>query len=180
MNLKRTVLAAVAAAVLVGGVIAQPYGPGMMQGPGGGYGWGPGGMMGGYGPGAGMMGGGWGPGIMGPGMMGGGWGPGMMGGWGGGYPSDLSADQRSKISEAQQDFQKKQWAVMQQMHSLMWSANAPGSAGAPFDEQAARKSYDQVAALQKQMFENSIEYRKRVDAVLTPQQREEMRRGGQR
>jgi hypothetical protein len=59
---------------------AQPYGPGMMGGYGGGYGpgYGPG-MMGGYGPGW-MMGGGYGPGW-GPGMMGG-YGPGNYGGQG--------------------------------------------------------------------------------------------------
>ena len=149
--------------------VAQPgpgYGPGMM---GGGYG--PG-MMGGYG-GPGMM-GGYGGGA---GMMGGyGGGPGMMGGWGrGGYGvSDLTADQRKRIDEARQDFWKKQWPLMQQMHSTMW--NADQDPGAPFDEQAARRAYDSTAALHKQMFENMIEMRKRTDAVLTPKQRDELRR----
>ena len=141
--------------------VAQPgpgYGPGMM---GGGYG--PG-MMGGYGGGPGMM-GGWG----------GGYGPGMMGGGRGGYGvSDLTADQRKRIDEARQDFWKKQWPLMQQMHSTMW--NADQDPGAPFDEQAARRAYDSTAALHKQMFENMIEMRKRTDAVLTPKQREELRR----
>jgi Spy/CpxP family protein refolding chaperone len=143
----------------------------MMGGWGGGYGPGPGmmgGWGGGYGPGPGMM-GGWGGGY-GPG-------PGMMGGWGrGGYAglSDLSADQRKRIDEARQDFWKKQWPLMQQMHSTMW--NADQEPGAPFDEQAARRNYESVAALQKQMFDNQIEMRKRIDAVLTPKQREELRR----
>ena len=142
--------------------LAQPgpgYGPGMMGGYGPGYGYGPG-MMGGWG-------GGYGPGP----------GPGMMGGWGrGGYAglSDLSADQRKRIDEARQDFWKKQWPLMQQMHSTMW--NADQEPGAPFDEQAARRNYESVAALQKQMFDNQIEMRKRIDAVLTPKQREELRR----
>lgn len=171
--MKSKLMALVAAATLCAGVAAQPYGPGMMggYGPGGG-GYGPG-MMGGWGGGA----GGYGPGMMGgygPGMMGG-WGGGMMGGWGGGaWPADLSADQKAKLAGAQQEFQQKQWGLMQQMHQLTWSANAPGAA---FDEQAARKSYDASAALHKQMFENMIDMRKRVDAVLTPKQREDMRRG---
>lgn len=124
----------------------------------------------GYGPG--MMGGGYGPGMMG----GYGGGPGMMGGWGrGGYGvSDLTADQRKRIDEARQDFWKKQWPLMQQMHSTMW--NADQDPGAPFDEQAARRAYESTASLQKQMFENMIEMRKRTDAVLTPKQREELRR----
>ena len=172
---RKWTLAAAAVALAATAAIAQPgpgYGPGMMGGYGPGYGYGPGpGMMGGWG------GGGYGPG---PGMMGGwgggyGGGPGMMGGWGrGGYGlPDLTADQRKRIDDARQDFWKKQWPLMQQMHSTMW--NADQDPGAPFDEQAARRNYDSVAALQKQMYENQVEMRKRVDAVLTPKQREELR-----
>ena len=127
-------------------------------------GWGPG-MMGGYGPG--MMGGGYGPGMMG------GYGPGMMGGYGYGYGAlpDLTAEQRSKIVEIQREARAKQWPLMQQMQELMWSDSA-------YDEQGQRRDYDKMAALQKQMFENGIDTRKRIEAVLTPQQREQLRRGG--
>jgi Spy/CpxP family protein refolding chaperone len=102
-------------------------------------------------------------------------GPGMMGGYGG-MPPDLSPEQRTQLAEIQQEYRRKQWGVMQSMHSLMGSAEGPAPGGA-FDEQAARKNYDAVAALRKQMFENSLEARKRMDALLTPQQREQMRRG---
>lgn len=143
------------------------YGPGMMGGYGPGYGPGPG-MMGGYGP-------GYGPGPMmggyGPGMMGG-YGPGMMGGgYGYGRLPDLTPDQRSRIATIQRDFRARQWPLMQQMHELMWGD------GTATDEQAQRRDYDKLAALQKQMFENMLESRKRMDEVLTPQQRDEMRRG---
>lgn len=140
----------------------------MMGGPGYGYGYGYGegpGMMGGYGPG--MMGGG-------PGMgMGMGWGGGpMMGGGARGLGiADLSAEQRGKIKQAQQDFWKKQWPLMQQMHSASWDGDTE------LDDQAARKNYEAVAGLHKQMFENQLELRKRINAVLTPQQREALRRG---
>lgn len=151
---------------------APGYGPGMMwggpggsYGPGYGYGMGPGGF--GMGPGYGA---GPGYGMMGPGGFG--VGPGMMGGWGG-YPSDLSADQRASINQIQREFRSRQWPLMQQMHELMWADGAAGTA----DEQAQRRSYDQLAALQKQMFENMLEARKRMDGVLTPQQRDELRRG---
>lgn len=157
-------IAIVAAAVLGTAALAQP-GPG--YGPG-------------YGPG--MMGGGWGPGGgYGPGMMGG-YGPGMMGGWGGHGAlyglSDLTADQRKAIDQARQDFWKKQWPLMQAMHSAMW--NGEQDLGKPFDDQAARKNYDAIAALQKQMFDNMIEMRKHIDAVLTPKQREELQRAWSR
>ena len=174
--MKRTLMAMAVAAstLLAAGALAQSGGgPGMMGGPGYGYGYGYGeghGMMGGYGPG--MMGGGYGAG---PGM---GWGGGpMMGGGARGLGiADLSAEQRGKIKQAQQDFWKKQWPLMQQMHSIAWNASDSDAS----DEQAARKNYEAMAALQKQMFDNRLELRKRIDAVLTPKQREEQRRGWSR
>jgi Spy/CpxP family protein refolding chaperone len=106
--------------------------------------------------------------MPGPGM-----GPGMWGGVGN-LPASVSAEQRSKIAEIQRDARKRQWPLMQQMHELMWP-DAAGESGA-FDEQAQRRDYDRMAALQKQMFDNMLDSRKRIEAVLTPQQREEMRR----
>jgi Spy/CpxP family protein refolding chaperone len=155
---------------------AQPYGmgPGMMGGGGaGGWGMGPG-MMGGGATGYGM----------GPGMMGGcgpgdwGMGPGMMGS--GGYGEwaleqlDLSADQRAKIVEIQKELSGKRLDQMHRMHELHWQQrrNAPGA----FDEQAARASFAATTEARRQMFEASLDARKRIDAVLTPQQREQLAR----
>ena len=184
--MKRKLLAA-SAAVLLGTATAacsQPYGgmgPGMMggYGPGGGPGYGQGQ---GYGP-------GYGPGYgMGPGMMGGygGYGPGygmgpvMMGGYGpggyGGYGVDLSPEQRAKIADVQQEFGRKQWGLMEKMHEEggpMYQAFGSGA----FDEKIARKAYETMAEAQKQMFEASLQMRKKIDAVLTPEQREQMGRG---
>lgn len=183
MRREFTAFAIVALAVL--SACSQP-GPGGYGGVGPGYGpgYGQGGYGPGYGMGPGMMGGGgYGPGQgygMGPGMMGGGYGPGygmgpgMMGGFGR-LPSDLTPEQRTQVVRIQQEFQRKQWAVMQSMHALRWPAG--GGPGGAFDEQAARKNFDAMTALQKQMFENSIEARKQIDGVLTPQQREQLRAG---
>ena len=156
--MKRKLLAA-SAAVLLGtaaAVFSQPYGMGPGGGYGPGYGMGPG-MMGGYGP--------------------GGMGPGMMGGYGGyGYGPDLSAEQRAKISEIQQEFAQKHWELMGSMHRQggpMFEAFGPGAV----DEKAARKAYESMAEAQKQMFEASLQMRKKIDGVLTPEQREQMGRG---
>jgi Spy/CpxP family protein refolding chaperone len=170
--MKRKLLAVTAAALLgtAAAAFSQPYG----MGPGGGYGaggMGPG-MMGGYGPGYGMgpgMMGGYGPGGMGPGMMGG-FGPGL------GYGVDLSDEQRAKISGIQEELAQKHWELMGRMHQQggpMSQAFGPG----PIDEKAARKAYEAMAEAQKQMFELSLQSRKRIDAVLTPEQREQMGRG---
>lgn len=163
--MKRKILA-VAAALLTASAAAcaQPYGPGYGMGPGGGYG--PG-----YGMGRGMMGGGYGPGYgMGPGMMGGGY----------GYVPNLTPEQRTKLAEIQQEFAQQHWGLMSAMHSQggpMAQFFGPGAG----DEKAARQAYEAMAAAQKQMFEASLEMRKRMDAVLTQEQREQMRkywRGG--
>lgn len=188
--MKRAVIAAAVASLAVAAAaIAQPYGPGYGPGPGGGYGPGYGmgpGMMGGYGPGYGMgpgMMGGYGPGYgMGPGMMGGygpgyGMGPGMMGGFGALYGLDLTEEQRTKITEIRREVFGKQWELMGKMHQQggpMEQAYASGK----FDEKAARKTFDAMTAVRKQMFENSLQAHKRIDALLTPQQREQLRSGG--
>ena len=149
--------------------------PPMMGGYGPGYGIGPG-MMGGYGPGYGR---GYGPGYgMGPGMMGGyGMGPGMMGGYGGyGYGSvELTSEQRAKVAEIQDQFRKKQWALMQSMQQARWN-QADAYRDGKLDEKAARQSFEAMSTLRQQMFENSLEARKSFDAVLTPKQRKQLGR----
>lgn len=141
-------------------------GVGMM---GSGYGWGHG-MMGGYGMGPGM--GGYG---MGFGMGGGyGMGPGMMGdGWGMGPKDlpDLSAEQRSKISSIQDETRKKHWElmgqVMEEQSKLRKLYDAPKR-----DSAAITDSHKKISELQRRMYESSADAHKRVEAILTKEQRE--------
>ena len=185
---RKWIFAAVTAAVLSTPVIAQ-MGPGMMggYGPGPGYGMGPG-MMGGYGAGYGMgpgMMGGYGPGPgygMGPGMMGAygpgggcGMGPGMMGGYGyGGLASlKLSDEQQKKISDIQQDVSRKQWDLMGKMHEQGFHMH---QFGPTIDEKKAREAYQAMSSIHQAMFELSLDARKRIEAVLTKDQLEQLRR----
>jgi Spy/CpxP family protein refolding chaperone len=162
--MKRTLIgAAVAAAAILGGTaLGQGYGPG--------YGMGPGMMGGGYGPGygmgPGMMGGGYGPGYgMGPGMMG--------GGYGRGYAAlDLSEDQRKKIDAIQEEVLRKQGELMGAMHAQAGRMHDDFGK----DDAAARAAFDTMATMHKQMFETRLEARKRIDAVLTPEQRKQLGR----
>ena len=130
---------------------------------------GPGPARGRDGPGDGM-----GPGMMGQGD-GPGWGmgPGMMGGFGPGIQAlpSLTADQRSRLAGIQQELAQRQWPLMQQMHQLMWSRG-----GGSIDEQQERGNYDAAAKLHRQMFENSLQARRQMEAVLTAEQREQLRR----
>ena len=167
--MKRTLIgAAVAGAVLLAGTaLSQGYGPG--------YGMGPGMMGGGYGPGYGMGQG------MGPGMMGGGgygpgqgMGPGMMGGgYGSGYAAlNLTDEQRKKIDAIQEEVWSKQGELMGRMHAQSYRMHDFGKA----DDATARKAFDEMAAAHKQMFETRLDARKRIDAVLTPEQRKQLGR----
>ncbi|KPK08749.1 MAG: hypothetical protein AMJ64_02700 [Betaproteobacteria bacterium SG8_39] len=182
---------------MMGPGYGQGYGPGYGRGYGRGYGpMGPGMMGQGYG----QMGPGYGGGMMGPGMMGGygmgpgmmggyGMGPGMMGGYGmgpgmmGGYAAlDLSDAQRATIAEMQSGLRQTHWALMGTMHEARYTLSELESQG-KLDDAEARKAYDAMAAAHKQMFDSMLETRKRMNEVLTPEQREalgEHMRGGPR
>ena len=121
--------------------------------------------------GAGMMGFG-GFGMMGPGMMGG-YGPG--GSWGLGA-LNLTDAQRAKIADIQREASRKQWDIMgkaHEQHNQLQEQYELGTA----DDEATRKAYAAMADAHKQMFDTQLEVRKKIDAVLTPEQREQLRQG---
>jgi Spy/CpxP family protein refolding chaperone len=86
---------------------------------------------------------------------------------------NLTQEQRSRIAGIQKQARRKQWDLMEKMHEQGWR---PGPRDGQFDEQAARKTYDDMAAMRKQMFENMLDERKRIDSVLNPQQREQFQK----
>lgn len=163
--MKRVTMAMVAGCLLAAAGCSQPYRAGMGMG----MGMGSHGM---WGQGMGMMDGdGWDHGCgdsrdgMGPQMMAG---LGMAG-------LDLTDGQRAAIAEIRMALSRKQGALMAQMPASGWHPRG-GYSGGQFDEQAARKWHEAMAGLRQQMFENRLEARKRIDSVLTPQQREQLGR----
>lgn len=118
------------------------------------------GAMGGYG--------------MGPGMMGGyGMGPGMMGGYGMGPQglSDLSVEQRTKITKIQDETRKKHWEltgqIMEEQARLRDLYEAPKR-----DSAAVNNAHKKISELQRRMYETSADAHKRMEAVLTKEQKE--------
>jgi Spy/CpxP family protein refolding chaperone len=103
-------------------------------------------------------------------------GPGMMWGYGaGGYGGlKLSDEQRTKIASIQEEFSRKQWELMGKMHEQRYQLYEFDSSDKT-DESAARKAYQAISDTRKAMFENSLDMRKRIDAVLTKEQREQLR-----
>lgn len=101
-----------------------------------------------------------------------GMGPGMMRGY---WGLDLSAEQRKKIEQIQDETAKARWQLMGTIHQKGFHMD--GMFGrVEFDEQEARKAFQAMADAHKEMFELSLEARKRIDAVLTKEQREKLRR----
>jgi Spy/CpxP family protein refolding chaperone len=185
MNRKASIITALLCAVglMVGGLAGAGVavadedsysGPGMMGGYG--YGMGPD-MMGGYGYGMhrgdGMRGG---YGRGGYGMMGGmgmGMGYGMMG-VGPMYMLDLTDAQRDKIHAIQSDTRKAHFAIMEKMaeqHDKLWKIYGADT----LNVNAAMKVYDRIFDLRKQMLRSSLEAAKRMEGVLTKEQREQMK-----
>jgi len=141
----------------------------MMGGYGPGYGMGPG-MMGGYGPGYGM----------GPGMMSGyghGMGPGM--GYGAFYGLDLSGEQRAKLDQIHEDIQKKRYATAERMAEAASKLNNL-LAGDKRDRKAIAAAYKQVSDLRYERLQVRLDAQDRLDAVLTKDQREQLRRSRSR
>lgn len=168
MNLRK----ALGVGILMGGTVvaaganANPpqgnYGPDYGMGPG---------MMGGYGMGYGM-----GSGMMGGQGSGYGMGRGMMDGYGSRADLNLSAEQRSKVAKIQNDVRRKHWDLMGKMqdeHAQMSEQyNSDQRDDAPLSN-----SYRNMSELRQQMFDLSLSAQRQIDAVLTQEQRDKLKRG---
>lgn len=152
------------------------YGPGMMGGYGPGYGpgmmggYGRGGMMGGYGAGEGQA---YGPGY-GPGMMGG-YGRGGMMGYGGPlHLLDLNEQQLAKINQIQDETRRKNWSVMGKLQDERAHMRDLFSAEKR-DPAAIGKQAMKIADLRRQLLEASVEAHNRIEALLTKEQKDQLR-----
>ncbi|MFA6901707.1 MAG: Spy/CpxP family protein refolding chaperone [Gallionellaceae bacterium] len=181
-----TLVAATLIATSVAATAAEPRTPTpqMMRGQWGG-GYGPGMMGGGYGPG--MIGGGYGPGMMGggygPGMMGGGLGPGygmgMMGGWGVGmgplYMLDLTDAQAAQMEKIQTEMMSKHRVLARQMWEEQEKLGDMYSSDKR-DPDKIGKVYSNIADIQRKMIEMHTEAENKMEALLTKEQKAQLRR----
>ncbi|HQS58756.1 MAG: hypothetical protein B7Y56_10750 [Gallionellales bacterium 35-53-114] len=187
-SMKSLLASSLVAASLIGASVAataaEPRTPNqqMMQGQRGGQGYGPGMMGGGYGPGYGMnQGGGYGPGMMGGGM-GGGYGMGMGGmggGWGVGmgpmYMLDLTDAQTAQMEKIQTEMQKKHRTLMRQMWEEQEKLGDMYGSDQR-DPAMMGKTYSKMSDYQRQMLEIHTEAENKMNALLTKEQKEQLRR----
>jgi len=117
---------------------------------------------------------------MGPGMMGGqgsgyGMGPNMMDGYVSRADLNLTAEQRSKIAKIQNDVRRKHWDLMGKMQDEQAQMNEQYNSDQR-DDAPLSKSYRDMSELRQQMFDLSLSARRQIDAVLTQEQRDKLKR----
>lgn len=175
---KRALLASIAGAALVASAYAQ-----MPMDEEGMAGMGAGGMGGGGCPMMQSRGGGGMSGMMGGGMM-----SGMMGGGGGmgmgqsmsllGLGSmaqlDLSREQQAKMDKIEAGLRQQNWTLMGKMMDARSDLRALHRQPAP-DAEAVGKAYDRVFGLQRQMIVNRVAAKNQAQALLTPEQRAQLK-----
>ena len=130
---------------------AQGYGPGMM--------------------GQGTM--GYGPGMMGGGMM---TGPGMMGG-----PMmaslKLTDQQEDKLFALHEQMRAKNFATMGKVHAEQFKMYRL-TKGENVDSKAVVEQQKKIDDARREMFATHLEMRKQVEAILTPEQRKQLKQYG--
>lgn len=124
----------------------------------------------------GMMGNGRGPG-MGPGMMGNGYGPGMMGTMGQLSSLNLSDEQLTQVTQIQDQVRKQHMDLMGRMREEGTRLQNMMATESP-DPAAVGKQQMRVADIHRQMLESDIAGRNRIYALLTPEQRQQLRNYG--
>lgn len=134
-----------------GANVPRGYGPGMMGGYGRGSGWGMGSMMG----------------IPGHGPMG-------MGPY---HALNLSEQQRAKISQIQDETRRKNWDVMGKLLDEQARLRELFAAEKR-DPSAIGKQTMKMAELRRQLVEASVDAHNRMEALLTKEQKEQLRSFG--
>jgi Spy/CpxP family protein refolding chaperone len=85
----------------------------------------------------------------------------------------LTADQRNKVTEIERDLKRKQWKLVGSIRELRWKQQDAFKAP-EVDVEAVRRNFEEMSALRKQMFELAVDGRKRLESVLTREQRVEL------
>ncbi len=99
---------------------------------------------------------------------------GMMGGYGPGAALNLSDQQQKKVMQIQGEVRKKHWELMGKMNDEYAKLRQLYYSGQR-DAAAIGKQQQRIFDLRRQMMESSIDVQNRMEAVLTPEQREKRR-----
>ena len=116
---------------------------------------------------------GYGPGMMGPGM-----GPGMMMGGGPMMASlNLTSEQEDKVFALHEQMRAKNFGTMGKLHSEQFKLQKLMRAD-PVDSKAVVEQQKKVDEVRREMLASHLEARKQMEAILTPEQRKQLRQMG--
>lgn len=103
-------------------------------------------------------------------------GPGMMGSYRTRSDLNLTEEQRNKIAKIQDDVRPKHWELMGKMYDEQSQMNEMFSSDTRNDA-ALSKTYRKMSDLRHQMFDLTLDAQKKIDVLLTKEQREKVKRG---
>ncbi|HTT10684.1 MAG TPA: Spy/CpxP family protein refolding chaperone [Burkholderiaceae bacterium] len=121
----------------------------------------------------------------GPEMRGSGMGPGMMGGWGMGRgfaggaalsSLDLSDAQRKQVLAVMDQVRKSNWELMGRMQDEMAKQRDAFLDADKRDRAAITAANKRMFELRQQMLDNSLDGTEKIEKILTPQQREQLKK----
>jgi Spy/CpxP family protein refolding chaperone len=87
----------------------------------------------------------------------------------------LNAEQTAKVTAIERDLQRKQLKAIGTIREARWKQQDALKA-AEVDHAAVMRLHDEIASLRREYFEAALDARKRLDALLTPEQRLELSR----
>jgi Spy/CpxP family protein refolding chaperone len=88
---------------------------------------------------------------------------------------DLTPEQRAKMTEIERDLKRKQWSLLGSLRELRWKQEDVFRKP-EVDAAEARRTYDAMAAVRKDMFAAALDARKKMEGVLTAEQRSRVAR----
>ena len=89
---------------------------------------------------------------------------------------DLADTQRKQIASIRDEVRKKNWTAMGTMQDEMVKVRDAFWAGEKRDRAAILAGHKRMFELRQQMLENSLDAADRIEQVLTPQQRAQLRK----
>lgn len=87
----------------------------------------------------------------------------------------LTPDQRARVTDIERDLQRTQWRLMGSIREARWKQQ-DALRTPEVDAKSVLALYDEIAALRRQYFQAAIDARKRIEAILTAEQRVELSR----
>lgn len=88
-------------------------------------------------------------------------------------PLQLSGEQRARLGDIERDLKRQQWKLIATLRELRWKQQDLFRA-ADADADTARRNFEAMSAVRREMFEAMLDARKKMEAILTREQRKQL------